>query len=65
MIENKIYSEKQILDNYLKPYKVDGERVTFVNNIGNQYHFKLVEDGLEFLSLEKNKLKVWHGLHEK
>ena len=64
MIINKVYSEKEISENYLKPHKVDGERVTFVNNIGNQYHFKVVEKGLEFISKEKNELKVWNGFHE-
>ena len=64
MIENKVYSEKQILDNYLKPYKIEGERITFVNNIGNQYHFKKVKDGLEFISKEKNLPKICKGFHE-
>ena len=63
MIENKVYSEKQILDNYLKPYKMDGEIVTFVNNIGNRYHFKKVEDGLEFIEIEKNLSKICKGFH--
>ena len=64
MIENEVYSRKQILDNYLKPYKIDGETVTFVNNIGNQYHFKKVEKGLEFISKEKNRVKIILGFHK-
>ena len=63
MIENEVYSEEQIVDNYLKPYKVNGERVTFVNNIGNLYHFIKVEDGLEFIKIEKNLPKICMGFH--
>ena len=64
MIKNKVYLEKEIIDQNLKPYGIDGERVTFINNIGNQYHFKKVKEGLEFISLERNKLKVFLGFHE-
>ena len=63
MIKNKVYSEREILDQYLKPYKREKEIVTFVNNIGNQYHFKVVKEGLEFISLEKNELKVCRGFY--
>ena len=64
MIENKVYSEREILNDYLKPYEVEGKRVIFVDNIGNQYHFKKVEDGLEFISKEKNVLKIIMGFHK-
>ncbi len=63
MKKNEVYSEREILDKYLKPYKVEGEIVTFVNNIGNQYHFKKVDGGLEYIAFEKNELKVFRGFH--
>ena len=58
-LENRIYSEKELEDHYLKLKKTDEERITYRDNIGNLYHFIKVEEGLQFESMEKNRVKIF------
>ena len=64
-LENKVYSEKELKNHYLKLKKINEEIITYGDNIGNLYHFIKVEEGLEFQSMEKNRVKIMLGFHER
>ncbi len=62
-LEHKTYSEEYLQGICLKEQSKEGENVVYRDNIGNRYHFVVVEKGLEFVSLEKNQLKVLRGFY--
>ena len=63
-LEHKTYSEEYLEGINLRVHSKEGENVIYKDNIGNRYNFITVSDGLEFISLEKNKVKIFRGFHK-
>ena len=62
-LENKIYSVEELNEIYLKLKKSNGDQIIYGDNIGNFYHFIKVDHGLQFISFEKNQVKIMKGFH--
>ena len=58
-LENRIYSVQELRKNYLKLKGSDEDKITYGDNIGNLYHFIQSEEGLQFISFEKNKVRIF------
>lgn len=57
-LQDKIYTEKELEEFYLKFSKEKNEVIFYKDNIGNQYLFERVDHGLQYLLTIKNSIKV-------
>ncbi len=62
-LEDKIYSKKELNAHYLKKYQSNEDQVIYTDNVGNQYHFIKVGKDLQFISMERNRVKIMRGFH--
>ncbi len=60
-LENKIYTKKELNAHYLTLHQAKDHKVTYTDNVGNEYHFVKVGKDLHYTSMERNKSKISSG----